>query len=43
MSKEVYSKITTVNANWNKVSAPEATLYPWDLSSTSSTRPSSRE
>ena len=32
LSKEVYSKITTGNANWNKLSAPEATLYPWDLS-----------
>ena len=32
--KEVYSKITTGNVNWNKLSAPEATLYPWDLSST---------
>ena len=32
--KEVYSKITTGNPNWNKLSAPEATLYPWDLSST---------
>lgn len=34
MFQEVYSKITTGNANWNKLSAPEATLYPWDLSST---------
>jgi len=34
MFQEVYSKITTGNVNWNKLSAPEATLYPWDLSST---------
>jgi len=34
MFQEVYSKITTGNANWNKLSAPEATLYPWDPSST---------
>jgi len=34
MFQEVYSKITTGNANWNKLSAPEATLYPWDQTST---------
>ena len=32
--QEVYSKITSGNNNWNKLSAPEATLYPWDAAST---------
>ena len=30
----MYSKITTGNTNWNKLSAPESILYPWDQSST---------
>jgi len=31
---ETYAKITTGNPNWNKLSAPTSTLYPWDASST---------
>jgi len=34
MFKEVYGKISTGNSNWNKLSAPEGTLYPWDITST---------
>merc|ERR1712096_64707 len=34
MFQEVYSKITTGNPNWNKLSAPSSILYPWDTSST---------
>jgi len=34
MFKEVYGKITTSNANWNKLDAPEGILYPWDGAST---------
>eukprot|EP00092_Neocalanus_flemingeri_P037142 GFUD01040430.1.p1 GENE.GFUD01040430.1~~GFUD01040430.1.p1 ORF type:complete len:895 (-),score=230.76 GFUD01040430.1:278-2962(-) len=34
MFQEVYAKITTGNPNWNKLSAPSSTLYPWDTSST---------
>lgn len=34
MFKEVYGKITTSNANWNKLDAPEGILYPWDAAST---------
>jgi len=34
MFQETYSKITTGNPNWNKLSAPTSILYPWDTSST---------
>ena len=34
MFKEVYGKISTGNANWNKLEAPAGTLYPWDVTST---------
>jgi len=34
MFQEVYGKITTGNSNWNKLSAPESILYPWDQNST---------
>merc|ERR1712123_277661 len=34
MFKEVYSKISTGNPNWNKLSAPTSILYPWDTMST---------
>jgi len=34
MFEETYAKITTGNPNWNKLSAPTSTLYPWDASST---------
>jgi len=34
MFQEVYSKITTGNPNWNKLAAPNSTLYPWDTAST---------
>jgi len=34
MFEETYAKITTGNPNWNKLSAPTSTLYPWDTSST---------
>merc|ERR1719420_2237205 len=34
MFQDVYSKITQGNPNWNKLSAPTSTLYPWDASST---------
>jgi len=34
MFKEVYGKISTGNANWNKLEAPSGTLYPWDVTST---------
>ena len=32
--EDVYSSITTGNARWNKLEAPEGTLYPWDTRST---------
>merc|ERR1712212_556297 len=32
--EETYAKITSGNPNWNKLSAPTSTLYPWDASST---------
>ena len=32
--QETYAKITSGNPNWNKLSAPTSTLYPWDASST---------
>ena len=34
MFKEVYSKITNGNAQWNSLNAPESLLYPWDVQST---------
>lgn len=34
MFKEVYEKISTGNKDWNNLSAPESTLYPWDQTST---------
>jgi len=34
MFEETYAKITSGNPNWNKLSAPTSTLYPWDASST---------
>lgn len=34
MFQEVYAKITQGNPNWNKLSAPESILYPWDAAST---------
>ena len=35
----MYSKITSGNSNWNKLSAPESVLYPWDAASTYIKRP----
>ena len=32
--QETYAKITQGNPNWNKLSAPNSILYPWDTSST---------
>ena len=32
--QEVYSTITSSNERWNKLEAPEGTLYPWDNTST---------
>ena len=34
MFKEVYSKITNGNAQWNSLNAPDSLLYPWDEQST---------
>ena len=34
MFKEVYSKISSGNAQWNSLIAPDALLYPWDEQST---------
>lgn len=34
MFKEVYSKITNGNAQWNSLDAPDSLLYPWDEKST---------
>ncbi|KAK7022910.1 Aconitate hydratase mitochondrial, partial [Halocaridina rubra] len=34
MFKEVYARITTGNDRWNKLEAPQGTLYPWDSVST---------
>jgi len=34
MFKEVYGAISSGNANWNKLEAPESILYPWDTTST---------
>ena len=34
MFKEVYSKITAGNDQWNSLVAPESLLYPWDETST---------
>lgn len=34
MFKEVYSKITSGNSQWNSLNAPESLLYPWDDQST---------
>jgi len=33
-TRETYAKITMGNLNWNKLSAPNSILYPWDESST---------
>ena len=35
----MYSKITSGNSNWNKLSAPKSVLYPWDPASTYIKRP----
>lgn len=34
MFKEVYSKITNGNLQWNSLDAPDSLLYPWDDKST---------
>lgn len=39
MFQEVYARIETGSQSWQKLSAPESTLYPWDESSTYIKRP----
>ncbi|KAE8737848.1 hypothetical protein FOCC_FOCC016678, partial [Frankliniella occidentalis] len=39
MFQEVYARIETGSQSWQKLSAPESTLYPWEDSSTYIKRP----
>ncbi len=34
MFRDVYARVTTGNAAWSALDAPDATLYPWDAKST---------